>query len=471
MFATFNQGIMGNLFKNSIIVSKHPPSIITMFEQRSFNASQNNGDNKKRRSRFWFDTELRLLGGQAWKQIKEINIFGVTAGVRLLTEDVGEQKFVIEPNHANFDVLTSPASFNDMRILKSEKRPRGVKDRRYAIVYEVNASYFGTIYKMSLPFSIVNGEPEFEKDTDVFMERSFADLAFQISLEEEALNQGKSLTFDAYQKQLNLKNISLAKERVVEALELKFRRIFEKRVSDKERDDDKEKVQHRVFNQKDKDHIANMLQIQIPGHLSQKGLECNCRLCQNIKEGQLQDSGKIFLNSLTEHVVAMKYATHNGNSKSNIEACTFIEWFYKIAEMVSVCKTYWASNEVFGFCDQTTTEALLIAHPGNIMIRFADTVLGQLRLSMKDGSNLHRTRHITVKYTENSENSLDSFNDELQFFKIVKTAARQYGIYYIYPNFKINMPEINEDQPVDCTPLDEYNKNTYALNEAKKRSH
>ena len=50
--------------------------------------------------------------------------------------------------------------------------------------------------------------------------------AFQISLEEEALNQGKDLTFDAYQKQLNLKNISLAKERVVEALELKFRVIF-----------------------------------------------------------------------------------------------------------------------------------------------------------------------------------------------------------------------------------------------------
>ena len=60
--------------------------------------------------------------------------------------------------------------------MKSEKRPRGVKDRRYAIVYEVNASYFGTIYKMSLPCSIVNGEPEFEKDSDAFMERSFADL-------------------------------------------------------------------------------------------------------------------------------------------------------------------------------------------------------------------------------------------------------------------------------------------------------
>ena len=42
-----------------------------------------------------------------------------------------------------------------------------------------------------------------------------------------------------------------------------------------------------------------MLQLPIPTHLSQKGLECNCRLCQNIKEGQ-QDPGKIFLNSLTD---------------------------------------------------------------------------------------------------------------------------------------------------------------------------
>uniref|UniRef100_A0A914CV41 SH2 domain-containing protein n=1 Tax=Acrobeloides nanus TaxID=290746 RepID=A0A914CV41_9BILA len=451
MFANFNQETMKNLFKNSIIVSKQPPSIITMFEQRSLNSSPNNGSSSqnKRRSRFWFDTELRLLGAQAWKQIKEINIFGVTAGVRLLTEDVGEQKFVIEPNHANFDVLTSPASFNDMRILKSEKRPRGVKDRRYAIVYEVNASHFGTINKMSLPFSIVNGEPEFEKDTDAFMERSFADLAFQISLEEEALNQGKNLTYDTYQKQLNLKNISLAKERVVEALELKFR---------------------------DKDHIALMLQLPIPAHLSQKGLECNCRLCQNLKERQQQDSGKIFLNSLTEHVVAMKFVTHH-NGNSALEACTFIEWFYKIAEMASVFKTYWASNKVFGFCDQTTAEAILIAHPGKILIRFADTMLGQLRLSMKDGSNLYRTRHITIKYTENSESSsLDSFNDECQVVNIIKTAARKYDVHYIYPNFKISMPEINEDQLVHCNSsydkniytLTEYDKNTYTLNESKK---
>ena len=59
MFATYNQEIMGSLFKNSIIVSKQPPLIITMFEQRALNPNQNNGDNKKRRSRFWFDTELR----------------------------------------------------------------------------------------------------------------------------------------------------------------------------------------------------------------------------------------------------------------------------------------------------------------------------------------------------------------------------------------------------------------------------
>ena len=60
-----------------------------------------------------FNLFFRLLGAQAWKQIKEMTIFGVTAGVRLLTEDVGE-KFVIEPNHANFDVLTDSAPFNDM---------------------------------------------------------------------------------------------------------------------------------------------------------------------------------------------------------------------------------------------------------------------------------------------------------------------------------------------------------------------
>ena len=33
---------------------------------------------------------------------------------------------------------------------------------------------------MSLPFSIVNGEPESEQETDAFMERSFADLVRHI---------------------------------------------------------------------------------------------------------------------------------------------------------------------------------------------------------------------------------------------------------------------------------------------------
>jgi hypothetical protein len=85
-------------------------------------------------------------------------------------------------------------------------------------------------------------------------------------------------------------------------------------------------------------------------------------------------------------------------------------------------------------------------------------------------------RHITIKYTENSKNcDLDTFNDERQLFKIVKIVARKYGIYYIYPDFTINIPEINEDQPVDhysmkhdkiTYPLMEYTQNTYTLNEA-----
>jgi hypothetical protein len=62
--------------------------------------------------------------------------------------------------------------------------------------------------------------------------------------------------------------------------------------------------------------------------------------------------------------------------------------------MACVFKTYWTSNEVFGFCDRTTVEAILIAHPGRILIRFSDTMLGQLRLSMKDESNLKKSNFL-----------------------------------------------------------------------------
>jgi hypothetical protein len=74
----------------------------------------------------------------------------------------------------------------------------------------------------------------------------------------------------------------------------------------------------------------------------------------------------------------------NKNEKICLQDSKFNEWFYKVAEIAGVLKKHWNSGEIFGFCDQTSAEALVLLKPDRILIRFADTMQGQLRLSMAD---------------------------------------------------------------------------------------
>ena len=56
----------------------------------------------------------------------------------------------------------------------------------------------------------------------------------------------------------------------------------------------------------------------------------------------------------------------------------------------------------------------------------------------------------------------NSFNDEKQFSKLITTVAKQYNIYYIYPEFKIDPMSLLEEKTSDVDDT-EYNKNTYSL--------
>uniref|UniRef100_A0A914EF60 Uncharacterized protein n=1 Tax=Acrobeloides nanus TaxID=290746 RepID=A0A914EF60_9BILA len=462
--------LIGDLFKSSIIVYKQPPAIVTMFETRASTKKSNdvnkNGESKKssRNSQFSFDTEICLLGEQFWYQSYGV-IAEVKCEVNLLTEnDDGEQKFTIQPSSVGFcppdpkdpkmirsihNIAKSTAFFPNMKILKVEKRPHGVKNRRYAIRYEM-ASPFGNIRKLSLPFAIVNGKPDLEIDTLLFMERSFANLCIQIVNMGTVMMEGHNSTFDDYHKSLtrDLRQMNIENNRVIEALELKFR---------------------------DKKHLLQILENPIPKHLAEKGRECKCYQCECRKNGHEIVHGKISLSSIIDHIVCMKFVTNSG--KICLQDSTFNEWFYKVAEIVGVLKKHWNSGEIFGFCDQTVAEALVLAKPDRILIRFADTMQGQLRLSMADSKTPQKytlqgeekerpkVRHITIKYAENLNSvNPESFNNDQQFYNLIKTAAKLYNINHIYEDFKIDLENGFEEEEEEANLLtSEYNKDTYSL--------
>uniref|UniRef100_A0A914DHR8 Uncharacterized protein n=1 Tax=Acrobeloides nanus TaxID=290746 RepID=A0A914DHR8_9BILA len=230
-----------------------------------------------------------------------------------------------------------------------------------------------------------------------------------------------------------------------------------------------EDVQLRLFTDHDKKHLLHILEQKIPNHLAEKGIECKCYQCERRKNGHEIAHGKICISSIIDHIVCMKFATKNG--KTCLQESTFNEWFYKVAEIAGVLKKHWNSREIFGFCDQAFAEVEVLLKPDRILIRFADTMQGQLRLSMADSKTPQKytfqgeekerpkVRHITIKYAEH-QNSVnpDSFNDDQQFYNLIKTAAKLYNINHIYEDFKIDLESSFEEET--NLPTTEYDKNT-----------
>lgn len=75
------------------------------------------------------------------------------------------------------------------------------------------------------------------------------------------------------------------------------------------------------------------------------------------------------------------------NNQEILEDVRFLEWFYKAAKIAGVLKNQWESFEILGFCDKNAAEAILSPYSNKMIIRFADTMLGEMRLSMKKEHN------------------------------------------------------------------------------------
>uniref|UniRef100_A0A914EHG2 Uncharacterized protein n=1 Tax=Acrobeloides nanus TaxID=290746 RepID=A0A914EHG2_9BILA len=243
-----NQFIV-DFMKESIIVSKQPPPIITMFDSRSkqneFSESQDHDaatNASLRRSRFWFDTELYILGKE-WMIAQNIVIQEIHCEVILLTDNAnGEQPYSIFPTNTPFKDDHHIVQFKDMRILKIDRRPRGVMQRRYAISYEIDMGPYGKFKKFSLPFAIVNGEPDAEKDTLLCIERGILD--YRIS---ESKSKQKSI--------------------------------------------------QRLFNRNDVMHILSILELPTPKHLAEKNIVCTCVQCK-LRTTQQNPTNDIYIDTI-----------------------------------------------------------------------------------------------------------------------------------------------------------------------------
>ncbi|CAK5122913.1 unnamed protein product [Meloidogyne enterolobii] len=192
----------------SIIVSRQPPSVVVKCGEAE----------NHRRSRFWFNTEIRILGGRAFGLDRLVD--GVSIQCLLITDETAKrlrnnayhdicehEEFAVEPmigHLKNFDQTIVEGSGNDqpigpiMRVAKKEQlRRESVAQKRYHLCYTIKLQTLKHQIdlvgkKVSLPFAILVG-PKMDVDAKLFMERSFADFALleipQKPTDQIALNQ------------------------------------------------------------------------------------------------------------------------------------------------------------------------------------------------------------------------------------------------------------------------------------------
>uniref|UniRef100_A0A914KQS0 Signal transducer and activator of transcription b N-terminal domain-containing protein n=1 Tax=Meloidogyne incognita TaxID=6306 RepID=A0A914KQS0_MELIC len=199
----------------SIIVSRQPPSVVVKCGEAE----------NHRRSRFWFNTEIRILGGRAFGLDRLVD--GVSIQCLLITDETAKrlrnnayhdicehEEFAVEPmigHLKNFDPAIVEGSgndqpigpimvakFEDMRVAKKEQlRRESVAQKRYHLCYTIKLQTLKHQIdlvgkKVSLPFAILVG-PKMDVDAKLFMERSFADFVRRPDGELPALVNGQEM--------------------------------------------------------------------------------------------------------------------------------------------------------------------------------------------------------------------------------------------------------------------------------------
>uniref|UniRef100_A0AC34PW71 SH2 domain-containing protein n=1 Tax=Panagrolaimus sp. JU765 TaxID=591449 RepID=A0AC34PW71_9BILA len=372
----------------SIIVSKQPPSVVVKCGEAE----------NHRRSRFWFNTEIRILGGRAFglHPIEE----GNSVSCYLITDDTAKillsnayheifenEEFVIEPQNAKFKVdeqSALAAKFDDMRVSKKGPLRRdSVATKRYCLCYNVRASAKHGIEligkKVSLPFAILVG-PKTDVEARLMLERSFADLV---------------------RKPLSDIPATVPYTDMAEALEMKFQSLIE---TPQKSTDTIPLVQPKPFSNQAKHHLIHRL--------------------------RPDGAARIALDNFMKMPVAEEYCLKKGSTTDGEwKLVPFFEWYFKTADLVNKhFLQLWNDGLIFGFCGKDEAEHLLReTERPTLLIRFSDIEYGKIKVSVKDRTGL--IRHHWYDYQELSTRGLA---------RELLSNAKYYGVEFIYPNIDFN---------------------------------
>ncbi|KAI1724040.1 STAT protein, DNA binding domain-containing protein [Ditylenchus destructor] len=347
----------------SVIVSRQPPAVVVKCGEAE----------NHRRSRFWFNTEIRVLGGRAFgihqgAENLQVQCFLITdeTAKKLRTNAYYEvresEQFVIEPSVSHFKTFGTDAQFqsgsgisggfvakfDDMRVSKKEQlRREEVWKKRYHLCYNIrlSASKHGIELigkKVSLPFAILVG-PKWDVEAKLFLERSFADFIRRPDSEPP-----QAVPFSD----------------MADALEMKFQAILE---TPQKSTDQIPLIQPRAFTYQSKQHLISRLKPDAQGNI----------LVENFLKMPA-----------AEEYCQKRDATDKGEWK----LVPFFEWFFKLAELVN--KNFvqmWNEGLIFGFCGKDEAEQLLSeCHRPTLLIRFSDIEFGKIKISVKDNYNVIR---------------------------------------------------------------------------------
>ncbi|CAJ0582530.1 unnamed protein product, partial [Mesorhabditis spiculigera] len=343
----------------SIIVSRQPPSVIVKCGEAE----------NHRRSRFWFNTEIRILGGRAFGL--ETAGSGVEVQCYLITDETARQllsnayfeifeseEFSIEPPNATFHVKEHrglKAKFDDMRIAKKvQLRRESVATKRYCLCYNIRLKTSCGIdlvgKKVSLPFAVLVG-PKTDVEAKLFLERSFADLVRQPLSEVPP----------------HVSAVEMADQ-----LEMKFQAIVE---TPQKSTDGPAIIQPRSFTPQAKEHI--------------------------IKRLKPTPHGYIVIDNFMKLPVAEEFQQKKtSGTEGDWKLVPFFDWFFKLAEIVNkYLYSMWFDGLIYGFCGKEEAEQLLRSVPRSVLlIRFSDIEQGKVKISVKN--SLGEMRHHWYEHSD-----------------------------------------------------------------------
>lgn len=368
----------------SIIVSRQPPSVVVKCGEAE----------NHRRSRFWFNTEIRILGGRAFGLNRLTD--DVSIQCLLITDETAKrmrknayyeicehEEFAVEPMIAhlkNVDLgivegagAGQPimvAKFEDMRVAKKEQlRRESVAQKRYHLCYTVRLQTLKHQIdlvgkKVSLPFAILVG-PKMDVDAKLFMERSFADFVRRPDGELPALVNGQEM---------------------VNALEMKFQALLE---IPQKPTDQIGLNQPRPFNLVSKQHLLVRLKPDVNGNVPVENflrMPVAEEFCINKKAVSAKESG-------AQTPLASSSGVLAGAIDGEWKLVPFFEWFFKLAEMVNKhFLQMWNDGLIFGFCGKEEAERLLAqCQRPTLLVRFSDIEFAKVKISVK--SRFGETRH------------------------------------------------------------------------------